>query len=274
MVGYIYTLSDASNNVRYVGQTINYKQRIRKHLSDSNNPKTHSQCWINALLKSGEKPQIDIIDTCDIAELDFWEKHYISLYRSWGFRLTNLTGGGFRNKVLSIESRNKISKSLTGRKQSELSKSKRKASLKETWESKELRNLKREQSLKYWASDAKKPVHKSVAKKEKIKAYISEEQKKENFKKLMTGRNNYFTKENRTTEAIKRGAKSFAVYEALDIKRGNRFSKKTSFTTGGKIDELININEAAEKYNLPRGNISKCLKGKRNLVGKLHFKYI
>lgn len=50
--------------------------------------------WIKGLKKEGLKPILEIIDEVDKIEWKFWEKHYISLYKSWGFRLTNLTEGG------------------------------------------------------------------------------------------------------------------------------------------------------------------------------------
>lgn len=33
---------------------------------------------------------MEVIDTVPIEELDFWEEHYIFLYRSWGFDLVNI----------------------------------------------------------------------------------------------------------------------------------------------------------------------------------------
>lgn len=45
-------------------------------------------------MNDGIKPEIILIDRVPHSEWQFWEKHYISLYRSWGFKLTNLTDGG------------------------------------------------------------------------------------------------------------------------------------------------------------------------------------
>ena len=70
--GVIYTISDPTNNmIRYVGQTIDLKARIRKHISTSTNKKTYCQCWINSLLLNNIKPCFDVIETIDVESLDF-----------------------------------------------------------------------------------------------------------------------------------------------------------------------------------------------------------
>lgn len=149
MVGYIYTISDPTTNaIRYVGQTVNIRNRINKHLSVSKNKSNHCQCWVNKLIINNITPIFEIIDECEVEKLDFYEQFYISLIKSWGFDLTNLTSGGFRNKELSEESKLKISNSLIGKKQSISTIEKRSTASKKTWNSEYLRELKREQSKK------------------------------------------------------------------------------------------------------------------------------
>ena len=92
MVGYIYTISDPTTNaIRYVGQTVNIRNRINKHLSVSKNKSNHCQCWVNKLIINNITPIFEIIDECEVEKLDFYEQFYISLIKSWGFDLTNLT---------------------------------------------------------------------------------------------------------------------------------------------------------------------------------------
>lgn len=92
---YIYTLSDSIGNIRYIGKTDNPKRRLKEHIYESKNtPKNHRHYWILSLLNNNEIPKLEILDCVNHNEWDFWEKHYISLIKSWGFNLTNQTEGG------------------------------------------------------------------------------------------------------------------------------------------------------------------------------------
>jgi len=64
------------------------------------------------------KCEINIIDEVPTSEWRFWEKHYISLYKSWGFELENKNegGGGLTYPVFSKERNMKISIATKGRK--------------------------------------------------------------------------------------------------------------------------------------------------------------
>lgn len=92
----IYVLIDPrTDNIRYVGKTNDIKRRLVKHICESKlSTKSHKKAWINQLLKLNLKPIIEVVDVVSIYEWEFWEQHYISLYKSWGFNLTNLTKGG------------------------------------------------------------------------------------------------------------------------------------------------------------------------------------
>src|ERR1035437_518115 len=126
IVTYIYTLSNPINNeVRYVGKTINLNERHQQHINRNTNTKTTK--WIRSLLEKGITPTIDCIDVVSNDDYCFWESHYISLYRSWGFRLTNLTDGGAgsigykhtkesRLKISAID-RSGVHNSMYGKKQ-------------------------------------------------------------------------------------------------------------------------------------------------------------
>lgn len=87
----IYTLSDPNTNeVRYVGKTINpLKQRLKEHIRCRN--KTYCKNWIDSL---NITPVIELVDEVDNNKWEFWESFYIDLFKSFGFRLTNLTSGG------------------------------------------------------------------------------------------------------------------------------------------------------------------------------------
>lgn len=79
----------------YVGKTKNPNERFCKH----------KRKYPNSIL--------EVIDEVPITEWKFWERHYISLYRSWGFKLDNkklYAGNG--SDVMSEEHKSKISKAL------------------------------------------------------------------------------------------------------------------------------------------------------------------
>ena len=86
------------NNIPfYIGKTSSPKSRFNSHKRDHN-------C------------EIFIIDEVD--DWKFWEKHYISLFKSWGFKLENKNnGGGGPTTIKFNEQRNqKLSESTKGRK--------------------------------------------------------------------------------------------------------------------------------------------------------------
>lgn len=95
----IYTLSHPrTKEIKYIGKTIKslnnrlggHKRYALSKLAGSD----YKSDWVKSLLKQGLEPEIEILDEVLESEWQFWERHYISLYRSWGFKLTNRTKGG------------------------------------------------------------------------------------------------------------------------------------------------------------------------------------
>lgn len=92
---YIYLLIDPRNCfVKYVGQSLDAEKRYQSHISYFPKKNTKKSSWIKSLKKKGLKPILEIIDEVSESEWQFWEQHYISLYKSWGFNLTNGDNGG------------------------------------------------------------------------------------------------------------------------------------------------------------------------------------
>jgi len=108
---YIYSLEYPKGNIRYIGKTDNLKSRLKGHLEKLGGT-SHKNSWIKGLLNKNLKPIIKEIDRIPVSEWQFWETHYIFLFRSWGFSLTNLTFGGDGLSNPTKEVRNKISDSL------------------------------------------------------------------------------------------------------------------------------------------------------------------
>lgn len=110
---YIYSLEHPlTNDIRYIGKTDNLLKRYSAHLKENETEskrKTKKNSWIKSLLNQNLVPKINIIDIIPFEEWKFWEQFYISLYKSWGFDLTNLTIGGDGGEM-PLHIRNKMYK--------------------------------------------------------------------------------------------------------------------------------------------------------------------
>lgn len=112
---FIYSLADPRNpnDIKYIGKTKDYIKRLKSHIAEAKKDRhklTRSVNWIRSLLKENIIPLMEIIDVVDLKDWELFEKHYISLYRSWGFTLYNHHEGGSVgiNGNLSKESKYKL----------------------------------------------------------------------------------------------------------------------------------------------------------------------
>lgn len=96
----IYTLEHPiSKEIRYIGFTsMALNIRLNSHIYEARNTRinTKNSCWIKSLLKKGLKPKIELLDEFN-DNWQFWEQYWISQFKAWGFKLTNLTIGGEGN---------------------------------------------------------------------------------------------------------------------------------------------------------------------------------
>jgi group I intron endonuclease len=93
----IYTLTDPlTNQVRYVGKTSkSLDERLAYHFYDLKRGKNkHKINWFNKLIDLGLKPIIEIVDEVDDDDWQFWERYWISQFKTWGFNLINYLEGG------------------------------------------------------------------------------------------------------------------------------------------------------------------------------------
>ena len=90
----IYTLSHPlTNEVRYVGKTVeSLEERLRKHLLRCDN--THKCKWIASLKRENLIPKIELLDECSLNDWHWLEKYWISQFKCWNFKLTNICEGG------------------------------------------------------------------------------------------------------------------------------------------------------------------------------------
>lgn len=92
---FIYALSDPrSNQIRYIGKANNPEDRYINHFNSARDKNTHKRNWINSVRKDGFRPELLIIDEVPKSDWQYWEKFYISLFKTWGFNLVNYTNGG------------------------------------------------------------------------------------------------------------------------------------------------------------------------------------
>ena len=116
METYIYSLDcPITNTPKYIGKTINPKQRLAQHIRS--NEKTKKYAWIKSLKNIGLKPIMTIIESHK-NDFNFWENWYIEYYKFLGLELKNHKGGGVGGR-LSKETKDKISFKLKGKKKSE-----------------------------------------------------------------------------------------------------------------------------------------------------------
>lgn len=131
----IYSLSHPLNGiVRYIGKSNKPKTRFFSHVNDASVSKKTS--WIKNLLLNDLLPVMNIIDEVPVCDWEFWEKHYIKLYKSCGADLVNSNEGGM-SAPMSIETKLKQSKAKFGKKITE-----------------ETRRIRE----KHWASKRGKPI--------------------------------------------------------------------------------------------------------------------
>lgn len=92
---YIYALIDPrTDEIRYIGKANDPYERYKNHYNSARDKNTHKRNWINNVRKDGFRPELLILDKVSVEEWQFWEKFYISLYKSYGFNLVNYTNGG------------------------------------------------------------------------------------------------------------------------------------------------------------------------------------
>lgn len=111
-IAYIYGLIDPRNNeIRYIGKTINPKNRLSGHITESKdiNVVNYRAKWLRKLTKLGLKAEITFLKTCSSDEYEKYETEFIKIYSN--NRLTNSdeTGQGSKNRkreVLDRQSEN------------------------------------------------------------------------------------------------------------------------------------------------------------------------
>lgn len=130
---FIYALCEpGTRTVRYIGKTVDIKRRLREHLKRSVKLSTHLGCWLQRVVRAGQTPNLIVLSKVSGRAWKAEERLYIANARMLGMDLVNLSDGGEgvtqtpeirkkigdsnRGKPCSLEQREQISKTLTGRK--------------------------------------------------------------------------------------------------------------------------------------------------------------
>jgi hypothetical protein len=90
----IYALKDPrTDEIRYVGRTVNLRKRFGGHLALSQSTESHKSRWLRLLLSKGVRP---VLVTLEVGNGDSGEaeRRWISEFRAAGCNLTNRTDGG------------------------------------------------------------------------------------------------------------------------------------------------------------------------------------
>lgn len=98
-IAYIYTLIDPeTNKVRYVGKTINPKNRLKDHIYESYRTRNYRCSWIKSLLDKNLKPIFKIVEVCPLINFEDREAYHISLYNFCELTNSDERGQGNKNR--------------------------------------------------------------------------------------------------------------------------------------------------------------------------------
>lgn len=117
---FIYVIKNPSTlEVRYVGQTIKGEYRFKTQVINAKfHNKTPVQRFINKHINLNQPAIFEIIEYCEVDEVDSREVFWIDFYKKSGIKLLNLTigGEGTKGRVVSEETKRKMSESAKGKK--------------------------------------------------------------------------------------------------------------------------------------------------------------
>lgn len=208
-----------TKEIKYVGKTIQpLKQRLKGHLSVTDNDLTYRANWIRNLKKENLKPEIILLETCDDNNWEEREMYWINYYSKL-VTLTNYTKGGNGGHITKISTKLKLSETY-----------------KEKWKDENYRKKMNQIIKDFWA-DNKNKIERSNIFKEKWK---DEEYRKKmsEISKLAWAKN----RKCRLTEESREKLRNSKLNSSLSENTKNKIGKKSK--------ELWDINK--EKWTKTR----------------------
>jgi group I intron endonuclease len=113
MVG-IYKITSPKNRV-YIGQSVNIEKRLRRYVVMSVKTKGQTKVWRSLVKYGPENHKYEIIEECEIGELNirerFWQEHYDSVENGLNCRYTKTND---KSGKLSKETLKRMSESQKG----------------------------------------------------------------------------------------------------------------------------------------------------------------
>lgn len=103
--------------VKYIGKSKRkLKYRLTEHIKMAKHKNTLLGTWIKSLNNKNLIPIIEELDIANNEEIaNILEIMYIGLFKSWGFKLKNMTNGGDGMCNMTKETKDKISKTKIGK---------------------------------------------------------------------------------------------------------------------------------------------------------------
>ncbi|HSH35485.1 GIY-YIG nuclease family protein [Schnuerera sp.] len=265
----IYKITNLIDGKVYIGQTVNYNKRKKRHLSSLKNGNHHNEHLQRAFDKHGEDSfKIELIKKCNIEELDKLERYYIKELDACNHdKGYNMMYGGQRYRNFTKEVRLKMSEAGKGRKFTD--EHKKKIGLAHKG-----RKLSQEHIIKISATKKKTKIH---CGEKNPNALISDSVAKKIIMDLLA---NMAVKD----IANKYQVSSDVVYNIMHNKSYSHImpdvreelKNRTSVLQDEKIETAINLylqghsqNEISKTLNISRNTLRKELKA-RNINPQIH----
>lgn len=151
-VGGIYKITCLENGTVYIGQTSNFRRRVREHIYSLRKGKHRNRQMQEDFDLYGES-QFEISILANSSEsLDEMEREYIEAARN-GSGCYNVFGGGVSGYSVTQEFRDKISRAHKGRVDSEEARRKRSESARRQWHDESYRELMVQSAKRQWRDE-------------------------------------------------------------------------------------------------------------------------
>lgn len=99
MVSIYALINPITNLVFYVGASKNVNSRYKAHIASPSDKCSAKYLEIQNILEEGEKPELLILETCNLEDASFNENFYINLFKSYGFELKQTSKSSYTDSL-------------------------------------------------------------------------------------------------------------------------------------------------------------------------------